>query len=439
MIRFLIYEVYKLLTLRTGRLLILFSVFLCLGGCENDADTSLGEDGNYKAQSSCWQTTVTEACLKVINRLYGDSKDQILEGGATIIMLGFAIWMAFKLLKVLASFKEENVGEVWTEIGQKLFICAFCAYIVSNTDLIDQAFQTFMVPIYKTLLELGLEIINAPEYVGEFNLGDYKIIQFAPKQPICSINNLDLDITDLQKSITDPVNCLVCTINERLNSGIRIGITLICTLRLSAMVVGLSMVFLFTAAKFFFVLFLVDGLFRLNFAVFLLPILIAGVPFNFTRKWSKQGFLMFLNSSGIMMFMALLITLVIGALQFLLKELEGNFTEENIEGLGPILLALFLVSTLMVQLPGFANSLADKFIGGGLGEEFQKRISKFAQQMMQKAAAAGLSSLTSGVSQGVTKPLEKYQETREIVDNIKNKTNKIHSSLDTLAGYNDHD
>ncbi|MBO5039005.1 MAG: hypothetical protein J6C85_06100 [Alphaproteobacteria bacterium] len=440
MIQNLIYRFYNILSAKSFRILVSFALIFGLSGCEKDDDTSLGEDGNYAKQADCWQTVIIDKVLMIIDRLYQNASNEVTRGssGAAVICIAFSIWMAFKLLNVLASFKEENLGEVWTEIGQKLFLCAACAYLVSNTEHIAWVFNTLILPIYKTLAELGLTVLEKTNVKNSFSLGDYKVVTFTHDPATCKIPD-ELAMSSLKGDIAATASCVACTINDRLNSGIRIGITLICSLRISAILVGLSMLLIFTAAKLFFILFLVDSLFRLNFAVFLIPFLIVGVPFNYTRPWSKYGLLMFLNSSGIMLFLALLISLAMAALEKLLASFQGSLVAENIEGLGPILLSIFLLSALFINIPGMGVALADKFIGGGQGMEFQKKISQFVMNAVKKAAASFVGGSTAGATNAITTVMEKYEATRAMQDNIKQMSSKASSKLDSLAGYNNDD
>lgn len=105
--------------------------------------------------------------------MFSDASGKVANGGSTIVMFGFAIWMAFRMLKILPSFKEENLGEIWTEIGQKLFLCAFCAWCVSDSGMISWTLKTFVVPIYNAILELGAQILGQVKPSKTITLGDF--------------------------------------------------------------------------------------------------------------------------------------------------------------------------------------------------------------------------------------------------------------------------
>ncbi len=429
--------VHKYFTLKTLQCLCCVGIILLLSACEKDDQTSVGGDENFNKQAACWQTKIIEVVLSQINNIFTTSAAQVADGGGALVMLGFAIWMAFKILKILPSFKEENLGEVWTEIGQKLFLCAFCAWAVSDTGMIQWTVQTFAVPIYNTILELGADVLGQQRPSQTISLGDYGSVTFSGNYNKCTTS--ELSASNLRGSIEPLAGCLTCQISDRLNGGVRVGISLITSLDLGGMFVGLIMMLIFTAAKFGFIFFIIDGLFRLNFAVLLFPLLIMGVPFGFTRKWSKHGFLMFLNSSGVMMFLGVLVSISVGALEYILRTFSnnGDFKEENLIGQGPILLSLLLISTLLINIPGMGVALADKFIGGGGGLEFQKQVSKFVINSAKRAGAAILGGITAGATKTITTTLEKYEASREALDSIKQVKGKINNKLDKLAGYND--
>ena len=433
------YYIYKILSLKTFRFLSVFFAMLFLSGCESDDDSSLGEDENYRYQAACWQAKIIEYVMSIVNDLYSKSTGLVVggSGGAAVICIGFSIWMALKLLKTLPSLKQHNIGEIWTEIMHKLFLCAFCALTLLNINNINQAMNIFVFPVYNTILDLGSETLNAGIGSGtEADLGEYGTITYETSSGCAS--SPSLDASNISGGILPMSQCMVCAIKDRLNIGVKIGIALMCSGGIGAILVGLVVLLLFSGAKLFFVLFLIDGLFRLNFAVFLLPLLVMGIPFAYTRKWSKHCFLMFINSSGIMLFLGLLISVSINALQaVILGTGAGGFTSENFAGRGPVLLSVLLIATLLVNIPGIAVALADKFIGGGGGLEFQKQISRFVSIAARRVGAAVVSYFTAGIASEINEGLEQYEKVRNIKERIKQTKEAFNEKLNSLAGYND--
>lgn len=411
----------------------IFVFVLFLTGCE-DGETGEGADANAENQARCWQTNVIGATVKIIDSLFSGASQKVATGGAAVIMSAFAVWMGLKFLKVLPSFKGENTGEVMTEVGHKLFLCAFCAWIVSSTGEIIWAVDTFVLPVYNAFLELASKVINVNSTVA-YNLGEVGNITFSNSNTTCSATLGS--VSSIKGSILPMANCLVCSISTRLNVGIKIGVALLCNLSFSSIIVGITMLLIFTFAKFAFVLFVVDAMFRLNFAVVLIPLMIMGIPFSYTRKWSTWTFLMFINSSGVMMFLGLLVGLAVNSLEIIMSHVGPLISAGKLDNGSPVLLSMLMISMLLLNIPGLGVALADKFIEGGGDIEFQKKISKFVIDVGKKAAAAALGAITSGATQPITEGLEKYEKTREIADSIKQKANAINNKLNEIAGYND--
>ena len=429
------YKIYNLFTAKNLRSLMLLAVAFLLTGCEDNMPTAEGKESNIESQIACWQTSITNAVSGMIGNLYDHSARQVAEGGANVILIAFAIWMAFKLLKVLGSFKEENLGEVWTEILQKLFICAVCAFIVADTERIGNAINTFVLPIYQTIIELGLRAIDAADRKDFIDLGElFGRIIFGREKEICPTIGNQMAVNSLAENINGVIDCMVCRINSRLNTGVQISINLIASMRISAFFVGLALLIFFTVAKILFVFFIVDAIFRLNFAVYFLPILIMAIPFNYTRKWSIHGFKMFLNSSGIMLFLGLLISASVGAMEAIINRTYGY---EDFEGLGIALLVICMIALLLVRTPALGVSLADKFIGGGGGMPFQAKVTKFVMNSIKKAGAAAMASVSAGTSSLITKSMEKHEITREMLTSIREKNKSLNNALGTLGGKDD--
>jgi hypothetical protein len=119
-----------------------------------------------------------------------------------------------------------------------------------------------------------------------------------------------------------------------------------------------------------------------------------------------------------------------------MSQLGPQLDEASLETTSPLLMAMFMISLLLFNIPGLGVSLSDKFIGAGAGDNFQKKVSKFAINLAKKAAAAGLAYVTGGATSAVTNQLEKYEWTREKLDSVRQINTKLQEKLNDLAGYN---
>ncbi len=409
---------------------VMVILVFALTGCEGEA--SSGKD-SYDNTAACWQTYILNATLRIIDQLFTDSASKVVNGGPTVILIGFSVWMAFKLLKVLSSFKEESIGEVWTEIGHKLFLCSFCAWGVYSVANVKEIVDIYVIPVYNALLELSSRTLDMKSETIQLPANIGSISYSGQVQPTCTAV---MDANSIKNSISPMASCLICNIGARLNAGVKVGLFLISNGSIAGVIVGAIISLCFFLAKLGFVLYLVDALFRINFAVVLIPIFIMGIPFPYTRKWSLHTFLMFINSSGAMLFMGLLVSICVGTLQQILRYIGPQLDAGNTDGMGPVMMAILMIAILLFNVPGFAISLADKFVEGGGSTEAMKKISKFVIDLAKKVGYAALSYVTQGATQEVTDALQEYERIREIHDTAKQKLSQVRNKLNDIAGYN---
>ena len=122
-----------------------------------------------------------------------------------------------------------------------------------------------------------------------------------------------------------------------------------------------------------------------------------------------------------MAFIAILIAMALLAMQYILVDNTDLFgRRENFTEFGIIPLSLILIGFLILKSIGIAVSLADSFVGGGAGSDFQKKIASLAAQVGKK--------LFTWVSGGVGKLIMRSpaaQRIKEARDKAKENINKM--------------
>ncbi|MBR5154571.1 MAG: hypothetical protein IKW58_02485 [Alphaproteobacteria bacterium] len=431
------FNIKKFFSYRMLHNILMFAIILLLCACKEEDGMSKGSEENLAKQADCWQTYIINAVLLIIDKLFNLRLSTIAQPqtGGAVIMAGFAVWVGFKFLKILPSFKAQNTGEFLTEVGHKLFLCAFCAWAISSSSNFVYVANIFLVSIYDTIMELASGTVNISQSAN-FNLGVIGDVTFSNNYTNCKAQLADIS-SGLKSTVAPMANCLVCSISTRLNAGIKIGVELICSFDISAMIVGLGLIIFFTVAKFGFALFVIDSLFRLNFAADILTLILVCIPFAYTRKWAVHIFLMFLNSSGIMLFIGLLVGLAVNALEIIIGSIGPTLEEGKLDSFAPELMAMLMISLLLFSIPGLGVKLADTFIGGGGGPDFHKKISRFIIDSSKKAGAAVLAYISGGATSTITSALDKYEKTRSAADSVRQTAHKLNEKLNSLAGYND--
>lgn len=344
----------------------------------------------------CWQAGMLRAFYTSLSAQTSTVYDKLTaENLMGIMMLAFSIWMAFKVLSHVSTPVPESMGEFWTAVLQKAFLCLLCGILVSSKGQILYAINTFILPIYITILEFASEIlqvlntqnpdlsaqgISIPASDGTPGL----CIPFdhALTQNGCRITNpKDILFTEKSGMPDAPLKmmeCLVCSVSDRLSMGYDISIYLLKMTTLISVIVGLILMAAFAVAQLCFALYLVDSIFRLNMIIIILPFLIMFYPFKETRKWSITGFKIILNSSVIMLCLVVMVVMAILALQNILLTGKSNSFDfaslSSYENFGVVPMALIFTGFLIVKVSGLAVSLADRIIGEGGDTAFQKKI-----------------------------------------------------------------
>ena len=98
----------------------------------SDEDLAAGINAKSEKTGQCWQTEVIDVLYNIMGKVALETYRKMTGGAFALSMICFALWMSWRLLKQLSSFKEETMGEVWTEIAKMFFMCLICGLIASQ-------------------------------------------------------------------------------------------------------------------------------------------------------------------------------------------------------------------------------------------------------------------------------------------------------------------
>ena len=154
-------------------LVVLFAAFM-LTACDSpkEGKTSLNADkraalsvkddsGQQELANQhreCWQTGIIDLLYENMGKVAMGMYAKITDGALPLMMIAFALWTIFRLLKFVGSFTEDSPAEIWNEIVRKLFVCLICGLIASSTTQILWLLNTVVFTNYYAFLELGAAI-----------------------------------------------------------------------------------------------------------------------------------------------------------------------------------------------------------------------------------------------------------------------------------------
>lgn len=395
------------------KLLVLIPTILLLFACTKVDDNSTiieNTEDNVALEvqhRECWQSAIVGAIYDTTSHITMGMYAHMTQGAMALMMVAFAIWLAFRMIKHVSSFTEDSPAEVWSEVMKKFFLCFVCGLLASSPTGVIWVLNSLIFPIYNAFLELGSEMLS---HLGEEGKAGSNITSiYIPfigdvesKYPLlCTVTNMDPATPEgFPTAPKQMMECLICAVNERLNFGFKLGWVIMSQPGFMAIICGLIMVAIFFFVKIGFVFYLVDSIFRFSLMVLMLPILIMAYAFKPTRKWTTTGFTTILNSAAFMMCIAIVILMAIVAVQQILidnKELiEAN--ETSLADFSVPFLMLLLVGFLLVGSMDIAKSIANSIIGGGGENNFQKKV---ATGVLKVGKWAAMGILTGGAGLAV--------------------------------------
>ena len=394
-----------------------------------------------KQQVDCWQKAIIVNLYDIMGKTTSNMYTKITDGALALMMVAFAVWLSFRILSHVSSFVEENPAEVWTEVSRKFFLCLVCGIIASSPGFLLGILNMTVFPVYGAFLEFGSEILvrasdrtgvtfaelagvyakssiadnlldtstgqNITTTLKEVELFNKPIPWFNSESTICRAGVMDNATLEdgFPEMPKEMMSCLICAVNQRMNLGFSLSFEVMRAPGLTATLVGLMILICFTIVKFGFVFYLVDTIFKFTVMITILPILVMGYAFQYTRGWLGNGVLQILNSAGFMMFIAVVIAMAMMAIEELITnpnnkhifnpdntDIKVAFQEFSIPFLCLLMICFLIASSIKV-----AQSLTDSLVGGSSKSDFVNK----AKATLQFVVGIVLGFITGGMSKVV--------------------------------------
>ena len=360
-----------------------------------------------KEHSECWQADIINPLYDLMGEAALKNYKHLTGGALSLMMVIFAVWMSFRLLKQVGSFKEETMGEVWTEIARMFFLCFVCGLIASQADLLIMVLGEVIFPIYNAFLEFASKLMatatgdvattkSVTLFNTSYNVGSVNVCK---PEIIGNVTSSDLRFPDGPKQM---MNCMVCALSDNLNFGMKLSFQMLQTASFTSWLVGILVLLCFLFVKIGFAFYLIDTLFRFTVMVVILPLMIMAYPFPKSRGLLGKGVANMLNSAAFMMFFAIIITICIQAMSLTLKTFEKVMVgEEAFRDFSVPFVCIMMIGFLVISSVKIAGKLCDSFVGGKSNSEFQKDAKALIVGSIKFVASGGLKLLSMFVPNSV--------------------------------------
>ena len=319
--------------------------------------------------------TIFNAAQSMSTKAY----DKLAGPLANVMLIGFAIVIAFMVLKNVSSFTKQDAPKFVTELLVNMFKVLVAYYMLKNANIV---YGYIVGPVLKAGFEFGSSLLFAKNdsYLAACDVS--KTLQNVSNgvMPVYLYTNLDCFIRAVQAEVAVPQSVgssLMCVAR---NAGKEsIGPVRNVLWDFGMMFQGFAIWVMGWIISLAFAFYLIDATIQLGIIGALMPFLIACWPFKATRNYTSKGWGIFMNTFFVYVFMGLVVSINVellgqgltgskGGFDAIMKALNGNNVQE-LKELLDIGFAGFLVLVacclFAFKLTGQASDLAGTMAGGG--------------------------------------------------------------------------
>lgn len=227
------------------------------------------------------------------------SFDRLAEPMANVILIGWAIFIALKVLAHVSSFTKQDAPKFINDILLISFKIGICYILLMNK---EQIYDYFILPILGAGLEFGTAILTTGgnQCSGTFDVGN--------------------DTYILKTALFAKLNCFIESIQMEIGVSQAIGSTLMCVARNAAtsdfggfwnfnlLFQGLIIWAFALMLSLAFAFYLIDVTVSIGIIGALMPFLIVSWPFKITNKFSSAGLSMFMACVFTYAFMGIVVS-----------------------------------------------------------------------------------------------------------------------------------
>ena len=264
--------------------------------------------------------TIFNAAQSMSTKAY----DKLAGPLANVMLIGFAIVIAFMVLKNVSSFTKQDAPKFVTELLVNMFKVLVAYYMLKNANIV---YGYIVGPVLKAGFEFGSSLLFAEnKYLAACDVS--KTLQNVSNgvMPAYLYTNLDCFIRAVQAEVAVPQSVgssLMCVAR---NAGKEsIGPVRNVLWDFGMMFQGFAIWVMGWIISLAFAFYLIDATIQLGIIGALMPFLIACWPFKATRNYTSKGWGIFMNTFFVYVFMGLVVSINVELLGQGLTGSKGGF------------------------------------------------------------------------------------------------------------------
>ncbi len=379
---------------------------------------------------TCIFCPLFEKIFNAANVMSTNSYGVLANALANVMLIGFAIWIAFSLLGKVSSFTKMDAPKYITELLTQVFKVLLAYLLLRDAHAV---YNYALGPLLKGGMEFGMTLLSgsdkyldACKSLGVQNMPTNGLLPaYLYTQLECFIKAVQAELA-LQQAIGSSLMCVAFNAGGEIKD---IKVTSFTIPNFSMLIEGILIWVFAWLLSLAFAFYLVDATVRLGIVGALMPFLIASWPFKVTSKYTSQGFTMFMNTFFTYVFMGLVVSINIqligsslsgapGGMDAIEDALNSNKVKEFQEMLD-IGLAGFLILIASCifgfKICGQTAELAGNMAGGGGGSSIAPEIAGMGYNVAKSATLGTASAIGGGAkflgeATGINEKARKFRD-----------------------------
>lgn len=217
----------------------------------------------------CWSCPIFELFFQTATSVYTEIQSRSAPTAYTVIAVAFALWLAIRIMRQIASLKELDIYSFWNDLAVRAFWAAMCAALTSN---INQITDDLIFPVWSGFIDFGIMVVG----------------------------KLPVEGGNVSCGTGDPatgMSCLISAIHTKLAEGREMGYVLM-TCNTESVILnmyGAGIYIVSVVLGFLFPIFMLDGVFRFAVIMALMPLWICAFCFPISRGLASKAWTSFLG------------------------------------------------------------------------------------------------------------------------------------------------
>ena len=216
-----------------------------------------------------WATPIFELLFQTATSVYTKIQSATAPTAYTVIAAGFALWLAIRIMRQIASLKELDIYSFWSDLATRAFWAAMCAALTSN---ITQITDDLIFPVWSGFIDFGIMVVG----------------------------KLPIEGGNISCGTGDPatgISCLIKAINTKLSEGQEMGYVLM-TCNTDSLLLNIYGIGIYAVSWFLgmlFPIFMMDAVFNFAVIMALMPLWICAFCFPISRSLTGKAWNRFMG------------------------------------------------------------------------------------------------------------------------------------------------